>query len=140
MLVLDGRYAVENGAATATQPAYDLLLDRPVALVRLIGLPPSWQGERAARRLRLAWCTTTAHGPVHVGVEHDGLYVVLPGTEATALSTQQVMPSPATVDGEEVPAGASDVARMPLCRTALAVALVVVTTLTAALSVDGLLG
>ena len=85
MMLLGGRYAVAEPCSPRTaSAAYDLVLDRDVAIVLL---PGPWRGERTARRLRLLGADapdSSGQALLDVGVQADTLYVVfLP--EPTAL-------------------------------------------------------
>ena len=140
MLVLDGRYAVEDDGAVPTQAAYDLLLDRPVTVVSLPALPSSWRDERAARQLRLASCGGAGAELLDVGVQQDGLYVVLPLGPAAPRDRPR---AEAGVALAERSGGAGvrvrDEAPAPPGRTALVAALGVFAVLAAGLASDGLL-
>ena len=85
MLLLGSRYAeAEPGGPGSPAAAYDLVLDRDVAIVLV---PGPWRGERAARRLRLTGADapdSSGRTVLDAGVQADTLYVVfLP--EPTAL-------------------------------------------------------
>ena len=137
MLLLDGRYAVPEPCTPGTAAAaYDLVLDREVAVVVL---PGPWRGERAARRLRLLDSADPdmPGGPLlDVGVRAGGLYVVL-------------LPQPApdvavAVETQQLPAGQGLAVVVGDARTefgparVLLAAAAVFTAVAAALAMDGL--
>ena len=78
MLLLGSRYTVaEPDGPGCPAAAYDLVLDRDVAIVLV---PGPWRGERAARRLRLTGADapdSSGRTVLDAGVQADTLYVVL---------------------------------------------------------------
>ena len=141
MLLLDGRYAVPEPCTPGTAAAaYDLVLDREVAVVVL---PGPWRGERAARRLRLLDSADPdmPGGPLlDVGVRAGGLYVVLLPQPTPDVAVAVATPP------QQLPAGQGLAVVVGDARTefgparVLVTAAAVFTAVAAALAMDGLAG
>ena len=141
MLLLDGRYAVPEPCNPGTAAAaYDLVLDREVAV---IDLPGPWRGERAARRLRLLDAVDPGLPGwplLDVGVRAGGLYVVLlPRPTPDAAVADPTPPQQlATGQGSHIAVGC---ARTEFSRDrVLLTAAAIFTAAAAALAMDGLAG